>query len=73
MDFEKSLNDLEIIVESLESGQLSLEESLERFEAGIKLSRLCQTALKNAEQQLQILIEQNGELSAQPFLSESDD
>ncbi len=60
IDLEKSLQELESIVETLEDGELSLEESLKHFEKGVKLSRECQTALKDAEQKVKILTE--GEL-----------
>lgn len=67
MNFEKALNELENVIEKMESGQLSLEDSLKGFEEGVKLTRLCQTALKEAEQKVQVLIEQNGELRSEPF------
>ena len=59
-NLEKSLKELETIVEKLEEGDIPLEESLKEFEKGVKLSRDCQTALKDAEQKVQILID--GEL-----------
>ena len=52
MDFEKQLETLEGLVESLESGDLSLEDSLKSFEQGIKVARDCQQALKQAEQKV---------------------
>ncbi len=57
--FEQSLEALETIVTSLESGDLSLEDSLQVFEQGIKLTRHCQSALERAEQKVQQLTEQN--------------
>lgn len=72
MNFENSLNELENVIEKMESGQQSLEESLKSFEDGVKLARLCQGSLKEAEQKVQLLIEQNGELRAQPFLIENE-
>ncbi len=59
-DFEQALSELEAIVESLEDGELSLEESLKRFEKGIKLTRQCRGALEKAEQQVQTLVGSNG-------------
>ncbi|MBH98540.1 MAG: exodeoxyribonuclease VII small subunit [Rhodospirillaceae bacterium] len=53
---EKSLIELEKLVEQLESGNLSLEESLAQFEHGIKLARECQNTLKEAEQKVEILL-----------------
>ena len=67
-DFEQSLGKLEDLVASLESGDLTLEESLKTFEQGIKLTRSCQTALTEAEQKVNLLLEQdNGELNETPF------
>jgi exodeoxyribonuclease VII small subunit len=60
-DFEQTLGNLEELVSAMEEGELSLEESLEAFEKGIKLTRECQTALKQAEQKVQILINDNGD------------
>ena len=51
-DFEKALEELEELVSSMEDGKLSLEDSLQAFEKGIKLTRECQTALKKAEQKI---------------------
>ena len=56
IDFEKALEQLEGLVEELESGDLSLENSLKSFEKGIKLARLCQEQLSKAELQVQKLI-----------------
>jgi len=67
-NFEKSLQELETLVEKLESGDLSLEESLATFEKGVKLTRQCQTALKDAEQKVTLLLQQNnGELTQKAF------
>lgn len=59
-DFERSLAELEAIVEKLEHGELSLEESLQQFERGVQLTRACQTALKEAEQKVEILLRRSG-------------
>ena len=67
VDFEKQLSNLEALVESLESGDLSLEDSLKSFEQGIKVARECQTALKQAEQKVELLMRQGDELVSQPF------
>lgn len=67
VNFEKALKDLEKIVEDLESGDLSLEESLKSFEKGIKLTRLCQAELEKAELKVQKLVEENGELKTKPL------
>ncbi len=59
-DFERSLAELEAIVEKLEQGELSLEESLKQFERGVQLTRACQNALKEAEQKVEILLRKSG-------------
>ena len=67
VQFESALDELESIVEVLEQGELSLEDSLKAFEQGIKLTRECQHALKDAEQKVQLLIESNGAFVAKDF------
>ncbi|MBK4989288.1 exodeoxyribonuclease VII small subunit [Pseudomonas sp. S36] len=67
LDFEQSLAELQALVERLENGELSLEDSLAAFEQGIALTRDCQGALAQAEQKVQILLERDGELAVQPF------
>ena len=54
-DFEKSITELESLVEKLEGGDLSLEESLKAFERGVRLTRECQGALEAAETKVEIL------------------
>ncbi|GGK64700.1 exodeoxyribonuclease VII small subunit [Amphritea balenae] len=66
-DFETSLTQLETMVNQLEQGELSLEQSLETFEQGVRLTRDCQSILAQAEQKVQMLIQQNGELKEIPF------
>lgn len=72
VDFEKSLGQLEALVDKLEAGDLSLEESLQAFEEGVKLTRECQSRLAEAEQRVQILVEQQGELISEDFDTEDD-
>ncbi len=60
--FEKALAELETLVDDMEQGNLSLEESLKRFEKGIALSSECQQALQNAELKVRELVEKNGKL-----------
>ncbi len=72
-DFEKTLEELEDIVQSLETGELSLEDSLTTFERGIKLTRQCQTALQEAEQRVTILLEKNGETVEEAFDTDNAD
>lgn len=67
INFEKSLTDLEQLVEDMEQGDLSLEDALKNFEKGISLASNCQQALLKAEQKVEQLVEKNGELLEKPF------
>lgn len=67
LNFEAAMRDLEEIVERLEHGDLPLEESLQAFERGILLTRTCQTALKDAEQKVEILLKKAGEARVEDF------
>ena len=69
-DFEQALTELEQLVERMEHGDLSLEQSLKDFERGIALTRACQGALKEAEQRVQLLTSQNGTEELIPFEGE---
>jgi exodeoxyribonuclease VII small subunit len=55
-------------VEKMESGELTLEDSLKAFEEGVRLSRECQQALQQAEQKVRILLKQNTEADPEPFI-----
>ncbi len=70
-DFETALAELEALVDKMEQGDLSLDESLKQFERGVQLTRSCQQALKEAEQKVQILLEKDGQPSLETF--DSDD
>jgi exodeoxyribonuclease VII small subunit len=59
-DLEKSLAELEALVAELESGDLPLDKAMKKFEDGIKLTRGCQAALKDAEQKVEILLKSAG-------------
>jgi exodeoxyribonuclease VII small subunit len=63
-NLEQSLDTLEALVERMESGDLSLEESLKAFEEGVRLTRECQQALRAAEQKVRILLSGDGEPEA---------
>lgn len=65
--FEESLSELEALVERMESGDLSLEESLSAFERGIALTRSCQQALQAAEQRVEILTAKTPDAPTEPF------
>lgn len=71
-NLEKSLADLEELVEELESGELPLEKAMKKFEEGIKLTRGCQTALKEAEQKVEILLQNAGSEDLDDFLVDDD-
>lgn len=60
VNLEKALADLESLVDELESGDLPLEKAMKKFEDGIKLTRNCQAALKDAEQKVEILLQSTG-------------
>lgn len=57
IDFESALSELELLITKMEENDLSLEESLKDFEKGISLTRICQSSLKDAEQRVRILTE----------------
>ena len=67
LDFEQALTDLEQLVDRMEGGDLSLEESLKEFEQGIQLVRQCQGELDAAEQKVAMLVQRNGEEQAIEF------
>ena len=67
-NLEKSLADLEELVEELESGDLPLEKAMKKFDEGIKLTRGCQTALKEAEQKVEILLKSAGGEELEDFV-----
>ena len=72
MDFEKKLNRLEEIVQKMEKGDLSLDESLKLFEEGVKLSRDCHSQLTNAEAQVKKLVsvDSSGKATTEDFKDE---
>jgi exodeoxyribonuclease VII small subunit len=71
-NLEKSLADLEELVEELESGDLPLEKALKKFEEGIKLTRGCQAALKEAEQKVEVLLNSAGGEDLEDFVVDDD-
>jgi exodeoxyribonuclease VII small subunit len=70
--FEEALAELEALVDAMEKGDLSLEESLKSFERGVELTRICQQALAGAEQKVRILTEKSAEAELEPFDSGDD-
>jgi len=67
LSFEESLTELDSIVQNLEQGELSLEESMALFERGLNLSQVSQTKLQAAEQKVKILLEKNGQQELSDF------
>jgi len=67
LSFEKALEKLEGHVRTLEQGELTLHESLNIFEDGMKLAKFCNKKLDEAEQKIEILLEKNGDLVKEPF------
>jgi exodeoxyribonuclease VII small subunit len=66
-EFEQALAELETLVTRLERGDLPLDEAMKTFERGVELTRHCQTALKAAQQRVEILLKRNGQPEAEPF------
>ena len=70
--FEASLKQLETLVETMEAGELSLEDSLKAFQEGIALTRACQKALTDAEQTVAQLVKTSHGVASEPFESSDD-
>jgi exodeoxyribonuclease VII small subunit len=73
LTFEESLSELDTIVNNLEQGELSLEESMTLFERGLSLSQISQSKLQSAEQKVKILLEKNGEQQLTNYELSSED
>jgi exodeoxyribonuclease VII small subunit len=73
INFEQELEKLEDIINKMESGQLNLEDTLQKYEEGIKLVTNCQKQLKNAEQKVKILTEKAAVITLDDFDVEDDD
>jgi len=71
-DFESALHELESIVEHMEKGELTLEQSLQQFERGVLLTRTCQQSLQDAEQKVQILLKKDGTVAPVEFAADDD-
>lgn len=66
-NFEDSLSRLEIITSELESGDLSLEDSLKKFDEGVKLAEFCNKKLDEAHKKINLLMKKNGDIVSTPF------
>lgn len=73
LDFEQAMQELEGIIKELESGDLSLENSLQKFERAVLLTRVSQDKLSKAEQRVQQLLQQNGNESLQALAGNNED
>ena len=71
-DFEQSLTELEALVAKLEQGDVPLEEALKTFERGVALTRQCQTALRTAQQKVEVLLARNGEETIESLVDEAE-
>ena len=69
-NFEESMRKLETIVTELENGNLNLDESVKKFEEGMKIAKQCNTILESAEKKITILLEKDGELKEEEFDAE---
>jgi exodeoxyribonuclease VII small subunit len=72
LNFEEALSELETLVERMEQGELSLEESLRTFERGVELTRACQQALDEAQQRVEVLTRKDDSIQPQPFRVEDE-
>jgi exodeoxyribonuclease VII small subunit len=74
MTFEKAMKKLEEIVQELEAGELTLEESLKKFQEGVKLSKFCSSKLDETEKKITLLLKnQHGDLIEMPFTDDEGD
>ena len=69
-NFETKIKQLEKIVSELENGDSSLEDSLKKFEEGMKISKYCNKLLQDAEKKITIILENNEELNEEDFATE---
>ncbi len=72
MTFEEAMEKLELLVEQLECGRMSLDESLDTFEQGMKLATRCRKRLDDAERRIEQLINEGGKIKSEPFNSKEE-
>ena len=70
--FEDVMDELEIIANELENGDLNLEQSVKKFEEGMKLSKKCNEILENAEKKITILLQEDGNIKEENFIEEEE-
>lgn len=71
--FEQAMEELERIVSKLEGGDVPLEEAIELFQEGMRLSRLCTQKLDSVERKIEMLLEEDGQLVKKPFAPSEED
>ncbi|OCL26976.1 exodeoxyribonuclease VII small subunit [Orenia metallireducens] len=67
LTFEEALNQLEEAVNNLEKGELTLADSLEEFELGVKLTKFCSDKLEQAQEKIEIIKEENGKIKIEDY------
>lgn len=70
VSFEDNMEKLEKIVNELEKGDLNLDDSISKFEDGIKISKECNKILEETEKKITILLEKDGEVKEENFIAE---
>lgn len=70
--FEENIDDLEKIVSELENGDLNLDDSVSKFEEGIKISKECNKILEDAEKKITVLLNKDGEIKEENFTTEEE-
>lgn len=70
LKFEEAMQKLELIANDLEKGDLSLEESVAKFEEGMKISKQCNDIIDNAEKKITILLQKDGKIEEENFETE---
>ncbi len=73
LNFEKCIKDLEQIANELEKGDLDLEESVSKFEEGMKLSKKCNDFLENAEKRISILLKDGDNIKEENFIESNEE
>ena len=69
-NFEENMNKLETIVADLEKGDLNLDDSVKKFEEGIKISKECNEILEEAEKKITILLQEDDKIEEEDFTTE---
>ena len=70
LSFENAISDLEEIIEKLEDKEIALDEALEEYEQGVKLSKFCANKLKQAEEKIEIIRDQEGTIELENYKEE---